>query len=177
MFIIYHDVGGAHSTQTAAWVHLNRLPKDRPPTPEEIQAIPMFDRAEKSDQGRIIEAGIDEWGNRICTLGRQYTDKITIPALQDLCNLLGKNGEMLLVNMKDTINLLMKIGGFSSRRLHLVSFGRPIVTKGTIQAYPNILRLVDSVKMKIKPSENQPANQKINNEAFIPPQINRSYNP
>lgn len=151
MIIIYHDVGGAHSTQTAAFVHLNLLPKDRVPSASELMAIPRFDKAEKSDHGRIQLAGMDEYGNAVYTLGRENAEKITIPALKDLYVLLkGSLDGLILVNMKPTINLLMKIGGYSSRRLHFVSFGRPIVIKGTQKAYFNIVSLVDKVKTAIK---------------------------
>lgn len=151
MIIIYHDVGGAHSTQAAAWAHLNRLPEGRIPTSEELLAIPLFDKAEKKDMGRIILAGIDEYGNSVYTLGRQYSDTVVIPALKDFHKVMGGNpDELMLVNMKPTINLLMKIGGFSSRRLHLVSFGRPIVTRGTQKAYPEIMNLVQAVKREAK---------------------------
>lgn len=151
MLVIYHDVGGAHSTQTAAWLHLNRLPTDRTPTAEELMAIPLFDKAEKLDHGRIKLTGVDEWGNNVYTLGREYTDGITVPALEDLHTILtGSCDDLILVNMKPTINLLMKIGGYSSRRLKFVNLGRPIVIKGTQQAYPNIVRLVESVKNEIR---------------------------
>lgn len=151
LIIIYHDVGGAHSTQTAASLHLNLLPKDRVPTAEELMALPRFDRAEKSDHGRIQLTGIDEYGNTVYTLGREYTEKMTITALKDLYVLLkGDLDGLIIVNMKPTINLLMKIGGYSSRRLHLVNFGRPIVIKGTQKAFFNIVSLVDQVKEAIK---------------------------
>ena len=67
------------------------------------------------------------------------------------------------------INLLMKIGGFSSRRLHLVSFGRPIVTRGTQKAYPNILKLVQFVKKEalVRAKKPQRAN-KIYDEHILP---------
>jgi hypothetical protein len=150
LIIIYHDVGGAHSTQTAAALHLNLLPQDRIPTAEEFMALPRFDRAEKKDHGRIQLAGIDEFGNTVYTFAREYTEKVTIPALKDLYVLIkGDLNGLILVNMKPTINLLMKIGGYSSRRWHLVKFGRPIVIKGTQKAFFNIVRLVDQVKEAI----------------------------
>ena len=144
------NTGGAHSTQTAAALHLNLLPPDRIPTAEEFMALPRYDRAEKSDHGRIQLAGIDEFGNTVFTFARENTEEITIPALKDLYVLLkGDIKGLILVNMKPTINLLMKIGGYSSRRLHLVKFGRPIVIKGTQKAFFNIVSLVAQVKETI----------------------------
>lgn len=64
----------------------------------------------------------------------------------------GNNKGLFLVDTKPVVNLLMNIGGFTSRKLHWVSFGRPIVTKGTQQAYMNIVNVVKDVKNNIKNS-------------------------
>jgi len=44
----------------------------------------------------------------------------------------------------------MNIGRFTSRRLQWVSFGRPFVTKGTQQAYMDIVNIVKNVKNNMK---------------------------
>jgi hypothetical protein len=40
----------------------------------------------------------------------------------------------------------MRLGGISSRVLGLVSFGRPIAAKGTVQGYIEMVDLVKSTK-------------------------------
>lgn len=147
MFIIYYDVGGAHSVQTAAGIHLNILPMEGIPAPADLFKMKKFDNTTKADYGRIIYAGTDEWGNKVYTLSCQYASPVVVPAVRDMHSIAGgKPHELLMVSTLSTINTLMKIGGYTSRRLGWVNFGRPIVVKGTLQAYPQIAQLVREVK-------------------------------
>lgn len=151
MIVIYHDVGGAHSSCTAANIHINKLPIDRVPGREDILNLPTFDKITKEDQGHLLYIGEDEFGAKVYTLSRQYKPKLVLPAVIDTYRIV--NGDINGLFMGDTsptVNNLMKIGGFSSRRLNLVSFGRPIVTKGTLKAYMEIVNVVKNVKIEIK---------------------------
>ncbi|WP_425446055.1 DUF3189 family protein [Dethiothermospora halolimnae] len=151
MYVIYHCVGGTHSSAIAAAIHLKLLPTNKIPTADEITAIPFFDTLTKEDQGKILFRGVDNKGNKIFTLSRQFVPQLVLPAIKDSWELSGGNlDDLLLVNTMPSVNFLMKLGGFSSRRLHLVSFGRPIVTKGTIKTYNNILNIVNKTIDKIK---------------------------
>jgi len=150
MLVVYYDVGGAHSVQVAAGIHLNILPSDRVPEPDELFNMPKFDNTSELDYGRLLYIGNDEFDHQIYTLSCQYASKLMIPALRDMHRIAGGREEnLLLVSTKSTINTLMKIGGFSSRRLKWVGFGRPIVVKGTLKAYPQISRLVARVKAEL----------------------------
>jgi Protein of unknown function (DUF3189) len=145
--VIYHDVGGAHSSCTAANIHINKLPMDRVPSREELLNLSTFDKITKDDQGHLIYLGDDEFGAKVYTLSRQYKPQLVIPAIIDTYRIL--NGDIVGLFMGDTsptVNNLMRIGGFSSRRLHWVSFGRPIVTTGTLKAYMDIVNVVKNVK-------------------------------
>lgn len=152
LYIVYHDVGGTHSTVIAASIHLHRLPVDHIPTQSEILDIPLFDRLEKKDVGRLIYHGNDEYDNPIYTISRQSSAHLIVNTLETVLSMVGKNNqEILCVDTSPTVNTLMRIGGGSSRRLGLVSFGRPIVTYGTLKAYPKIINLVNKTKLKIAP--------------------------
>lgn len=59
-----------------------------------------------------------------------------------------------IVDTHPAVNIWMKIGGFSSRALGLVSFGRPIVTYGTLKTYKNLVELVKNVKEGLKLNRN-----------------------
>ncbi|MTI66042.1 MAG: DUF3189 family protein [Firmicutes bacterium] len=143
MHIIYHCVGGTHSSAIAAAVHLGKLPMNERPKIKDLYSIPYFDTLTKKDRGRIIYRGLDIKGNKIFTLSRQFVPEIVIPAIEDTWLLAGGNkNDYILIDTMPAVNLLMKIGGFSSRRLNLVSFGRPIVAKGTLKTYPNIVNIV-----------------------------------
>lgn len=151
MIVIYHDVGGAHSSCTAANIHINKLLMDKIPTKEELLSLPTFDKITKKDQGHLLYIGEDEFGSQVYTLSRQYKPQLVIPAITDLYEIIhGNREELFLADTSPTVNNLMKIGGFSSRRLHWVAFGRPIVTKGTLDAYESIVNLVKSVKDEVR---------------------------
>ena len=151
MIVIYHDVGGCHSSATAANIHINRLPMNRTPNIEEIMALPTFDNIEKSDKGKLIYIGDDEFGAQVYTLGRRRKANFVIPAICDLYRLTtGSLKGLFLADTSPSVNNTMRIGGVSSRVLGLVSFGRPIVAKGTIKAYSDIVEIVRKTKEYMK---------------------------
>lgn len=55
-----------------------------------------------------------------------------------------------MVSSQPFVNAWMKIGGFTSRKLGIVSIGRPIVTYGTLKSYRGLVDLVGKVKKKIQ---------------------------
>lgn len=147
MIVIYHCVGGAHSSVLAASIHLGLLPVDRKPTKEDILNIPFFDTLSKQEQGKILMKGIDEHGNNVFTLSRQFIPRLKLPSIKDAYQLGGgKLSDLLLLNTMEPVNWLMKIGGFSSRRLHFVAFGRPIAAYGAAKVYDKIAQIVASTK-------------------------------
>ncbi|KXZ39402.1 Protein of unknown function [Alkalithermobacter thermoalcaliphilus JW-YL-7 = DSM 7308] len=149
MNIIYHCVGGTHSSAIASAIHLKFLPENKIPSKEEIMSIGYFDTLDKPDQGKIIYRGSDEFGNKVYTLSRQLNKNLVLNTLKDSYSLAGGNlGDIILVDTMQCVNILMKIGGFSSRKLKLVFFGRPIVIKGSQLAYMNIVNLVRDIKSK-----------------------------
>jgi hypothetical protein len=153
MIVVYHDVGGSHSTAAAANIHINFLPRDIAPNKDVILALPTFDKLQKKDWGHLIYIGDDEFGASVYTISRQKAAKIVMPALADLYNILkntNRNEGLYLVDTSPTVNFLMALGGFLSRRVGLVSIGRPIVTYGTIKAYKNITNIVEQVKGKVQ---------------------------
>lgn len=151
MITIYHDVGGTHSTAIAANLHINRLPMDRLPSREELLDLPTFDKVEKCDLGHLLYIGEDEFGGKVYTLGRKYKPNLVIPAVQDMYLILNDTFEELnIVDTHPTVNLFMKIGGFTSRQLKWISLGRPIVTYGSIKAYMNIVNIVKGVKSNLR---------------------------
>lgn len=151
MIVIYHDVGGCHSSATAANLHINKLPLDRIPAINEILSLPTFDKLKKSDRGKLIFIGKDEFGADVYTMSRLHSSKLVIPAICDMYQV--NNGSLeglFLSNTSPSVNNLMRLGGVSSRILKLISFGRPIVAKGTLKAYPDIVEIVRKTKEYMK---------------------------
>lgn len=147
MVVIYHDVGGAHSSCVCANIHTNKLKMDKIPSKEEILNLPTFDKIAKADYGRLVYIGTDEFGAKVYTLCRMRSEKFVIPAISDMYQIL--NGDMsgfFLANTSPTVNNLMRIGGISSRVLGLVSFGRPIASKGALKGYSQMVALVKTTK-------------------------------
>ena len=155
MIIVYQDVGGAHSSAMASNIHVNKLPKDRLPSRDELMALPTFDKITKSQYGHLIYIGDDEFNNKVYTISRQRKPELVIPAITDMFTILnGSVSELCIVCTQPKVNVWMKIGGFSSRRLGLVSFGRPIVIYGSLKAYNSLVELVEGVKKRLELREN-----------------------
>ncbi|TDT51361.1 DUF3189 family protein [Fonticella tunisiensis] len=151
MIVIYQDVGGCHSSAVAANIHANKLPIDKVPTEKELLTLPTFDKLEKKDTAHLIYIGKDEFGSAVYTISRRYKPNMVLNPLTDMYKVLnGDTDGLYIINTDPTVNTLMKIGGFSSRQLHLVSFGRPIVTYGTLKAYNKIADLVRQIKEQIR---------------------------
>jgi hypothetical protein len=147
MIVIYHDVGGAHSSCVCANIHINKLPADRVPDIAQILSLPTFDKITKANYGRLIYIGTDEFGAKVYTLCRMRSKKFVIPAISDMYQIFNGNmDKFFLADTSPTVNNLMRLGGVSSRVFGLVSFGRPIAGKGAIQGYTQMVDLVKTTK-------------------------------
>lgn len=147
MKIIYHCYGGSHSSVTAASIHLGLLPEDRVPGREMFWNLQLFDRQEADQQGHIYFVGVDEHGHDIYLTARRNKPQILENVFAGLTEIFAlPRQDYILVDAMHSVNSLMKLGGFLSRRWGLVSLGRPIVTIGTQIAYFRLVHLVQKVK-------------------------------
>ncbi|MDQ0338398.1 hypothetical protein J2S00_001182 [Caldalkalibacillus uzonensis] len=153
MIFIYNCYAGTHSSALAAAYHLEKLPNDRLPTKEEILNVDIFNKLSTDDFGKIIFHGEDREGNKVYTLGRGRSKEV-IPALQDLCLLLHRHGNLtekiIFSNASPTVPLSMTFGGLFSRRLRLHFIGIPLLIRGARQTYHNIADLVNHTKKVAK---------------------------
>jgi len=150
--IVYHCYGGAHASPTAAAIHLGILPVDRRPTFKELLSVPKFDSIRSWKHGKLFWAGIDNNGNEVYTMGRRNSADLAIKLLREFTQLNGGNpDEYYFVNCVQLLNPFMVTGGYSSRSLGLVTFGRPLVTFGTILSFPILVKIV---KRTIKEVQN-----------------------
>ncbi|MCG9967708.1 DUF3189 family protein [Pelotomaculum terephthalicicum JT] len=151
MKIIYHCYGGAHSSVTAASIHLGMLPADRVPGLKAFWEIPFYDRQEKDEHGHIFFMGLDEAGNEIyfsACRGRPLVFQNIFKGLAGIFEIPAE--EYLLVDVMKNVNWTMKLGGYLSRRCGFIRVGRPIVTLGTQAAYLQVINLVRQVKKAIR---------------------------
>jgi hypothetical protein len=120
---------------------------DAIPSKEEIMNLSTFDKIIKTEYGRLLYIGTDEFGAQVYTLCRRHSKRFVIPAISDMYEILNGNKEgFFQVNTSPTVNNLMRIGGFSSRGLGLISFGRPIAAKGIQKNYAKLVNLVKTTK-------------------------------
>lgn len=144
MKVIYHCYGGAHSSVTAANIHLGLLPRERTPGYRELISQKLFDHNQFKDSGRIIFMGRDGRGNEIYIVGRRSRPWLLYNTTGCLAEAFDINrGNYLLVDVSPHVNLTMRVGGILSRRLGLVAIGRPLAAWGTLISYRGILQLVE----------------------------------
>jgi hypothetical protein len=148
MKIIYHCYGGAHSSVTAAALHLGLIEKHRPPSAEELMSLPYYDKTTNRDFGSIRFMGVDEYNNEVYVMGKKSMSNRLSQILTGIAELLGTSEQVLVVDAMDRVNLSMKLGGFTSRRIGIPLLGRPIVTRGTIKAFFKLVNLVEITRLK-----------------------------
>ncbi len=153
MKIVYHCYGGAHASPTAAAIHLGILPADRVPHWSEFKKIPYFDRITHLEHGKLIFIDKDQNNHEIYVLGRRNTAKLVIKIIQEFYKLTGDPSEFYFVDCVQLFNPLMVTGGYSSRALGWIGFGRPIVTMGTIISYPILVSKVKKTWKHIQGSD------------------------
>jgi hypothetical protein len=114
MIVIYHDVGGCHSSATAANIHIGKLPVDKTPPKAELLSMPNFDNISKNEKGKLLFVGTDEFGADVYTLSRQYHPELVILAITDMYKATsgGLNG-LFLSDTSPSVNTLMRIGGLA----------------------------------------------------------------
>ncbi|RKD23017.1 ABC transporter [Ammoniphilus oxalaticus] len=149
MIYIYDDYAGTHSTALAAAYHLNKLPKDRQPTKEEILNVDYFNKLTAADMGKLFFHGVDEDGNSVYSIGRKRS-KLVAPALKNLSLLFQDKYQIrekvIISNTSPTVPFAMTIGGLLSRGLKIDSIGVPLLVIGAKQAAKDIIRLVEHTK-------------------------------
>lgn len=147
MKLFYYCYGGAHTSVTCASIHLGFLPNNRIPHPDEFQAVPHYDKMDNNKLGTPVYVGRDEFGWDIYVMGIKRANRVVIPAIKSYLYASGiPNREILFVNALIKLHPITSFGGFSSRKLHLVNFGRPLTVWGVRRSYPIFIDLVRQVK-------------------------------
>jgi len=147
LHIVYHCVEGCHCSATAAAIHLDFLPIDTKPSYHDFLNVPFFNNLNKTDKGRIILRGTDEFGNKIYTLCRSYVPHIVLPTILDVWEYAGGNKkDLLLVNTQHYENRFMKISNVLSKQLNIKKLSESLAIKGTLNNYEKIAEKVKETK-------------------------------
>jgi len=105
--------------------------------------------------GTPIYVGRDEFGWDIYVIGLKRANRIAIPAIKSYLYANGiSDRDVLFVNALVKLHPITSIGGFSSRKLHMVNLGRPLTIWGIRRSYPVFVELVRRVKESISKREN-----------------------
>lgn len=148
MNIIYHCFGGAHSSVTAAAIHLGWLAISKVPTYEELMEIPYFEVQINEDHGIFRYMGEDENHNKVYIIGRRNLKDDFEKLILGLAKIYGKD-DFLIVNTMPLVNWKMVVGGYLSRGLEIPKMGRAIVIKGVQDAFFKYTELVNKVKKNL----------------------------
>jgi hypothetical protein len=147
MKVVYYCYGRAHSSVTAANLHLGNLPMDRRPAPGEIMHQPLFDRAEDYEVGEFRLMGTDEWGHAIYVVGLAGGREAMARGMRDFLRVAGvDDAELLLEDALISAGVLLRIGGYSSRRLGWIWFGRRLCALGVWLNYSRFVAHVRRVR-------------------------------
>lgn len=148
MKIIYHCYGGAHSSVTAAAIHLGWLPTDRLPETEDLKKIPYFDRPTAEDHGHIRFMGDDQYGNEVFVVGRRNVSSIFEKMAKGLVDIYRpEEKDLVFFDVMPYVNWMMVLGGFISRKLGIALIGRPVIMAGVLHSYWQIVSFVQRVKV------------------------------
>ena len=151
MKIIYHCYGGTHSSVLAAAVHLGLIEANPRLSKRELFHCPFFDSLNHAQIGTINRMGEDNYGNEIFVLGCKNAGSLVEKILPEFCRIFNlDNNTILMVSTVSSLNILLRIGGFLSRRAGLVTLGRFFLFLGARRAIKNIKLTVEKVKQKLR---------------------------
>ncbi len=150
MEVIYHCFGGTHSSVLCAALHLGIISNQHLPSFKELMDCPYFDKVPSSEAGIIHFIGYDTGGNAIYVLGCRGCGPIVEKVIQQIMHILRVTPDkILLVYTTPCLNRLLRIGGFLSRGLGLVTPGRILLYHGTRLAFADYKDLVHAVKARL----------------------------
>ena len=151
MRLIYYCYGSAHSSITAAAIHLGRLPATHTPSVDEVLNLTDFDLAHNDSLGNLFYKGKDELGIEVYTIGMGAEREIVRNSLISLIKEANYNPEdFYFVEALAHINRLARIGGALSRRYGLVTWGRKMAAHGICQSYEQLANLVSKTKEEMR---------------------------
>lgn len=148
MKVIYHCFGGSHSSVLAASIHLGLIEKNRLPNMTELMSLPYFDKTCNEDFGSIRFMGVDEYKNEVYVLGKKSMNRRYANMLRGIAEILGAQDNLIAVDCMSRVNISMKLGGFTSRRMGLAFLGRPVLGRGTRDAFLDLVNLVEVTRLK-----------------------------
>lgn len=167
-FIFYQCYGSTHSSVVSAAIHLGLLPSTRRPRAKELLALPLFDQVPNDQVGHPFFLGRDEAGRQIYAIGLDGQPFLLKRLVADFLKLHGLDPEVYrFYDALSQAGFLVRLGGFLSRRLGLVTLGRPLTILGIQMNYPRFVQLVKRVKKELQEKDDPPLAPPDLRERFI----------
>lgn len=142
---VYFCYGGAHTSVTAANIHLGRLPAA--PSWRAVVRQPYFDRSRPAERGILVLMGCDDAGARVYCLGLGPRCHAVAACLGRVLGAAGVGPDRLrLVGVLCAAGLAVRLGGLLSRRCGLVLLGRPLCAWGIGRAHARLAGLVAAAR-------------------------------
>lgn len=134
----------------AAAIHLGRVTRPDRLSVREVLALPYFDMQDDEEVGSMRLVGRDDGGNAVYILGRDSHARLTEKLFSSCARELGiDQRSFVMTDALPYVNVLMIIGGYLSRRLRVVRFGRLIAATGTKLAAPALGVAVRETRQKM----------------------------
>jgi hypothetical protein len=131
----------------AAYIHLQKLPRDRKPSVQEILTIPEFDKNILGDYGVPYFIGVDPEKHPIYVIHFVADSQF---ALQTIFNILNQRGwdpsDWHFFNVSKPYNMLIKVGEIISSKFKVHKIGKYIAALGIQKSYFQLLKMVKSLK-------------------------------
>jgi hypothetical protein len=145
--VVYHCYGSAHSSVTAAAIHLDLLPRNRLPTRAQLLAVPRFDRTLTRELGTPFFLGRDQAGREVYALGRGPAARLVLNCLESLVEIIGASPvAVVAINALPSASRLTTVGGTLSRSFGWVWPGRNLALWGVRRRYRRLVRLVEQTE-------------------------------
>ncbi len=114
-------------------------------------SLSYFDSQRKEDHGILQYLGKDKDNNEIYSVGLESNREFGKECLKNVSSIMGINPEgYIMVDTISSVNWFMRIGGFLSRALGLISIGRPLVIYGTQRAFFNLVKITEKTLLEVK---------------------------
>lgn len=144
---VYHCFGATHSSLVAASLHAGKLPAQGRLSPQDICRVPGFDARTPADIGRAVYVGEGGGGQPVFAIGLGPARRALAMALAGTLRYSPPGGpQVVLADALSCVSPLVKLGGYLSRRLHLVTVGRYLAARGISHSTGGLRRTVEGVR-------------------------------
>lgn len=157
--VLYSCYAGTHSSVLAASLHLGLLDCQR-----RVCDLPFFDRRVSAEIGVPALVGVDQHGSEVYAMGTGWLSARLEKPLCDLIEVASPGARACVCSVRGFLDLTARVGGFVSRRCHMVWPGRELIAASLARKIPDMERAVRyclDLSHRWKDNEGQPKGEVI----------------